>query len=360
MSALAMLRERRQGVGRVRAYGRLGAMPSEGVRFRSMQAQWGDGLRVEDIASLPSVRPLQPAEQEALRRHEGQPYVLITARTKRNWRDLQGGAAMWAEGLWLGFTQKMSVGGDGEQQYDYALNTDGSEPGRSYPQAVFVSAADSLPLTVVFPARPPTEDLPAYEEQMAYADESAAWGWNGRQVHMARYDRQAPEGSVEIRLGEGGHPDLAGMQQAGIRRERAAWILLPLLGAAVWALAFIGIGRCSASAQELGLWRGMWRTWWAAHALVLGPVLFVAVTLASIFDWRLRHLLAERRASFADTVYGLSLLLPVGLAVWSWMVIARFRARHEGRFLLWTLATALAAGVAYIFAAQAAIGWLVG
>jgi hypothetical protein len=360
VSTLAMLRQSRRGVGRVRAYDRLGAMPSRGVRFRAMHAEWREELRVEDFASIPALTDLQPAEREALERHRGQPYVLVKARTKRNWRDRQGEAALWAEGLWLGFTQEMSAGGEGYRRYSHALDPGGVELGGNHPHAVFVTAADSLPLTVDFPARPRTENLPDYEKQMAYADESASWAARGRQVHMARYDQETPAGAVEIRLQEGEGPGPAGTRQAQMWRVRLAWLLLLLLGAVIWCLASVGAVNRSASAQELGLWRVIWRSWWAAHGLLLGPLLFVSWTVASVFDWRLRALLASHELGWAHVVYGLSLLVPIGLAAWSPVVLARFRSRGEGRFLLWAAATALGAGVAYTYIARAVVGWLMG
>jgi hypothetical protein len=259
LGALAMLHESRQGARRVRGYGRLGAMPEQGTRFRLVRVEPRRALRVEELVVMPGLEELAPASWAALEAYEGRPCLLVRARTKRNWRDLRGREALWSEGLWLGFTQEMAAGGDGALQLAYPLRTAGGDSTSLDVQAVFVTASEATPLTVDFPARQPTDNVVDYEALMAYAEESAAWASRGRQVHMARYGGETPQGEVEIRVRAQGDADFAVSRQAQVWQRRAAWVALPVLGAAIWSLAFLGVGRHSRHVQELPFWQGAWR-----------------------------------------------------------------------------------------------------
>jgi len=348
-------RRRRIGYGGLA----VASLPTEAsVRVERAQVEVYEVLEMDALeASLPEVTHLSAMTREALSSYAGKPFALVKLRTLPRRQRAARRPQRRAPGIALTFTQKMGER-DGARCYDYPLGT-GRAWERPIPLTqVYVTAPEELDLEVMLPRRPRTANLADYEGNMAYLDESAAWAAEGRQVHMARYDRGNPAEDIRIRLKAQDGGEFVVARQARERRWKAARVGFPLLGALLWTAAFGALVRRDRHAVSLGFWRGLGKSWLVASVLLLGPILLVYTTRRGLSGTSLFELLAMGELTSRHIFLMVFVLVSLVLIAAGMFVLHRAQRSHLGSFLARCLAAAGVAGPAYWLAGRSLVEWL--
>jgi len=347
---------------RIARYGGLSdraLLSGRSVRTQILQADVHDALQLRELATLTELPALPQTVKETLQGHVGKPFALVKLRTLPPGR--RGARLPQARipGIVLAFTQEL-VEQDGALRYDYPLGT-----GRTWEEEiplaqVYVTAPEQFDLDVIFPRRPRTARLPDYEKNMAYLDESAAWVAQGRQVHMARYDRSNPAEDTRVVLQAQDESEFTVAARARERRLTAARFGFPLLGALLWAAAFTLLVRRDRHAESLGFWRGLGKSWLFASLLLLGPILLAYSMRWGLSGTSLFGLLGARKLAPRYVVPLAFVLLSLLLLAAGISVLHRARRSRLGSFLARSLIAAIVAGAAYWLAGRALVEWLAG
>lgn len=347
---------------RVRRYGGLSdgtVLSGRGVRVQVLQADVHGSLKPDELAELTQLPAVPAAAKEAIEQYAGKPFALVKLRTlpPRRRRAARPQAKM--PGIVLTFTQKM-VEREGALCYDYPLAT-----GRAWDEEipftqVYVTAPEQFDLDVTFPRRPRTAGLRDYERNMAYLDESAAWVAQGRQVHMARYDRANPAEDIRVVLNAHSESEFAVAARARERRLTVARVGFALLGAVMWTAAFTLLVRRDRHARSLGFWRGLGKSWLFSWLLLMGPVLLVyslswGLDRTSLFRLLAGTDLSPRRVVSLAFLFVSLLLIAAGMSL-----LRRSRRSRLGSFLGRSVAAAVVSGAAYWLAGRALVEWLTG